>query len=96
MILIVISGSPLTDTLYEQGIETALNLADAEIEVSVLLEGDFLDCIWANPECVGAKKLGQCKLYEVSVYSKVETELDFIKPAEIKELYSKAEKIVTF
>lgn len=55
MILIVIASSPVTDNLYEQGIETALNLADAEIEVSVLIEGEFLNCVEVNPQCTGAR-----------------------------------------
>lgn len=96
MILIVISSSPLTDNLYEQGIETALNLADAEYDVSVLVEGEFLNSIEANPQCVGAKKLGQCRLYGVEVYAQRHIQSDFINTASSSEMYEKAEKIVAF
>lgn len=96
MILIVISSSPVIDNLYEQGIETALNLADAEIEVSVLIEGEFLNCVEANPQCTGAKKLGQCKLYEVSVYSQSKVDLAFVKAIDTANLQQHASKIVVF
>lgn len=96
MILIVIASSPVTDNLYEQGIETALNLADAEIEVSVLIEGEFLKCVEANPQCIGAKKLGQCKLYDVSVYSQRKVQLAFVKDVDTTKLQQQASKIVVF
>lgn len=96
MILIVIASSPVTDNLYEQGIETALNLADAEIEVSVLIEGEFLNCVEANPQCIGAKKLGQCKLYDVSVYSQRKVQLAFVKDVDTIKLQQQASKIVVF
>lgn len=96
MILIVIASSPVTDNLYEQGIETALNLADAEIEVSVLIEGEFLNCVEANPQCIGAKKLGQCKLYDVSVYSQRKVQLAFVKVTDTTKVQEQASKIVVF
>lgn len=96
MILIVIASSPVTDNLYEQGIETALNLADAEIEVSVLIEGEFLNCVEANPQCIGAKKLGQCKLYDVSVYSQRKVQLAFVKDVDTTKVQQQASKIVVF
>lgn len=96
MILIVIASSPITDNLYEQGIETALNLADAEIEVSVLIEGEFLNCVEANPQCIGAKKLGQCKLYDVSVYSQRNVQLAFVKAINTAKVQQQASKIVVF
>lgn len=96
MILIVIASSPVTDNLYEQGIETALNLADAEIEVSVLIEGEFLSCVEANPQCIGAKKLGQCKLYEVPVYSQRKIDLPFVALKDTYLLQQMADKIVVF
>lgn len=96
MILIVIASSPVTDNLYEQGIETALNLADAEIEVSVLIEGEFLNCVEANPQCIGAKKLGQCKLYDVSVYSQRKVQLAFVKDIDTAKVQQQASKIVVF
>lgn len=96
MILIVIASSPVTDNLYEQGIETALNLADAEIEVSVLIEGEFLNCVEANPQCIGAKKLGQCKLYDVSVYSQRKVQLAFVKDIDTTKVQQQASKIVVF
>lgn len=96
MILIVIASSPVTDNLYEQGIETALNLADAEIEVSVLIEGEFLNCVEANPKCIGAKKLGQCKLYDVSVYSQRKVQLAFVKDIDTAKVQQQASKIVVF
>lgn len=96
MILIVIASSPVTDNLYEQGIETALNLADAEIEVSVLIEGEFLNCVEANPQCIGAKKLGQCKLYDVSVYSQRKVQLAFVKDINTTKVQQRASKIVVF
>lgn len=96
MILIVIASSPVTDNLYEQGIETALNLANAEIEVSVLIEGEFLNCVEANPQCIGAKKLGQCKLYDVSVYSQRKVQLAFVKDIDTTKVQQQASKIVVF
>ena len=96
MILIVIASSPVTDNLYEQGIETALNLADAEIEVSVLIEGEFLNCVEANPQCIGAKKLGQCKLYDVSVYSQRKIQLAFVRDIDTTKVQQQASKIVVF
>lgn len=96
MILIVIASSPVTDNLYEQGIETALNLADAEIEVRVLIEGEFLNCVEANPQCIGAKKLGQCKLYDVSVYSQRKVQLAFVKDIDTTKVQEQASKIVVF
>lgn len=96
MILIVIASSPVTDNLYEQGIETALNLADAEIEVSVLIEGEFLSCVEANPQCTGAKKLGQCKLYEVKVYSQRKVDLPFVEVKDTFSMQQIADKIVVF
>ena len=96
MILIVIASSPVTDNLYEQGIETALNLADAEIEVRVLIEGEFLNCVEANPRCIGAKKLGQCKLYEVPVYSQRKIDLSFVEEIDTANLQQQASKIVVF
>lgn len=96
MILIVIASSPVTDNLYEQGIETALNLADAEIEVSVLIEGEFLNCVEANPQCIGAKKLGQCKLYVISVYSQRKVQLAFVKDVDTTKVQQQASKIVVF
>lgn len=96
MILIVIASSPVTDNLYEQGIETALNLADAEIEVSVLIEGEFLNCVEANPQCIGAKKLGQCMLYDVSVYSQRKVQLAFVKDIDTAKVQQQASKIVVF
>lgn len=96
MILIVIASSPVTDNLYEQGIETALNLADAEIEVSVLIEGEFLNCVEANPQCIGAKKLGQCKLYDVSVYSQRKVQLAFVNAIDTTKVQQQASKIAVF
>lgn len=96
MILIVIASSPVTDNLYEQGIETALNLADAEIEVSVLIEGEFLNCVEANPQCIGAKKLGQCKLYGINVYSQRKVQLAFVKEVDTTKVQQQASKIVVF
>lgn len=73
--LVVISSNPIKSVSFEQGIEVALNLADAELEVQVLLEGDFLEYVQSSAsEDVVIKKLKQLFLYEVEVCVKGKVE----------------------
>ncbi len=98
MVLIVLASSPFESTFYQQGIEAALNIADArEGSVSVLLSGDFLKSLnTLTLKQDHVKKLGQFELFEVPVFAPAETPLDFVKKVSERELVETAEKVVTF
>ena len=41
MKLVIFASDPVIKSTYEQGIEVALNLAEAEIPVKTVMTGDF-------------------------------------------------------
>ena len=63
---VILSSSPFVSQSYEQGIEVALNLAEAEIGVRVLLAGDFARAIKSSKaESIFVKKLKQLELFDI-------------------------------
>lgn len=65
---ILLASDPYTSQSYEQGIEVALNLAEAGIEVQVVLASDFLrsyECM--KEDSLILKKLNQLALFDIPV-----------------------------
>ncbi len=65
---ILLASDPYTSQSYEQGIEVALNLAEAGIEVQVVLASDFLrasECM--KEDSLILKKLNQLELFDIPV-----------------------------
>ncbi len=68
MKIIVLASDPYTSQSYEQGIEVALNLKEAGIEVQVALASDFYRAYEGMKEySVILKKLDQLDLFGISV-----------------------------
>ncbi len=98
MVLVVLQTSPYQSSIYIQGIESALNLADAEADViNVLIDGEYLESIHENTlnkEFV--KRLGQLSIYEIPVYSSKPICLESVVSINKRELFEKANKVVVF
>ena len=98
MILIVISTSPLKSSIYIQGIEAALNIAESESEpVAVFLESEFASSI--NQGCKDdehVKRVKQLFLYDIDVYSDRKTCLDNVKCSSRNDLQQTSDKVVVF
>ncbi len=70
---VILASDPYTSQSYEQGIEVALNLAEAGIEVQVVAASDFLRAYEGiKPDCVILKKLNQLELFDIPVISRVD------------------------
>lgn len=98
MILIVISSSPLKSSIYIQGIEAALNIAESESEsVAVFLESEFsLSINQESTDQDHVKRLKQLFLFDVNVYSDRKLCLDNVQCTTRKEIQLKADKVVVF
>lgn len=67
---VILSSSPYSSQSYEQGIEVALNLAEAEQTVQVLLVGDFERAyLNSQDQAVFRKKLKQLALFDIPCLS---------------------------
>lgn len=67
---VILSTSPYSSQSYEQGIEVALNLAEAEQLVQVLLVGDFEQAYFnSQDQAVFRKKLKQLALFDIPCVS---------------------------
>ena len=95
MVSIIISSSPVKSSMYEQGIECALNLCESENDVQVLLVGEFLDYLLEHQDSVAFKKLKQLQLFEITTLS-AKDNFSFIEKAKIKEILDSSTKQVTF
>ncbi len=70
---VILASDPYTSQSYEQGIEVALNLAEAGIEVQVAVASDFQRIYEGmDPESVILKKLNQLELFDIPVISGVD------------------------
>ena len=98
MVLIVISTSPLKSSIYIQGIESALNIAESEAEsVKVFLESDFsLSINQGSEDKEHVKRLKQLFLFDIEVYSDRPLCLDNVICSSRKELQIKSDKVVIF
>ena len=98
MILIVISTSPLKSSIYIQGIEAALNIAESESEtVAVFLDSEF--SLAVNRDSMGdehVKRLKQLFLFDIDVYSDRPLGLDNVSCSSRKVLQQKSDKVVVF
>lgn len=96
-LLVVLSSSPYLGFAYEQGLEIALNLADAQYPVKVLIDEDLEQCLMADTQAFDfAKKLKQLDLYEVDTYAQNRLCLDFVKIADANNLMRSAKNILVF
>lgn len=95
-VLVIISSDPEKGYLYEQGIEVALNLSDANIDVAVYVEQDFLKRLDESETDIYRKKLKQCLLFDIEVYSKESLGIDFIKEIHDENFFRNYRKVVTF
>ena len=95
-VLIVISSNPNGGYLYEQGIEVALNLADAMTDVTVLAEGEFLRNLDNSDTNIFTKKLKQCELYDIEVYAEDCRGIEFIREITEQNFACTFTKVVTF
>ena len=67
---VILSTSPYMNQSYEQGIEVALNLAEASQAVQVIMVGDFEQAYFnANSQAIFKKKLKQLALFDVPCLS---------------------------
>lgn len=65
---VILSSDPYKSNDYEQGLEVAMNLAEAELPVTVLQCGAFARALVNAPEdAVFKKKLKQLELFEIPV-----------------------------
>lgn len=98
MILIVISTSPLKSSIYIQGIEAALNIAESESEeVAVFLESEFsLSLNMSSKDDEHVKRVKQLFLFDIDVYSDRQTCLDNVKCTSREELQIESDKVVVF
>lgn len=65
---VILSSDPYKSGAYEQGLEVAMNLAEAEIPVTVLQCGDFAHAVMRGAaDAVFKKKLRQLELFEIPV-----------------------------
>lgn len=98
MILIVISTSPLKSSIYIQGIEAALNIAESESDsVAVYLDSEFSLSI--NKESIDdehVKRLKQLFLFDIDVYSNRMLCLNKVSFVSRRELQQQADKEVVF
>lgn len=98
MILIVISTSPLKSSIYIQGIEAALNIAEAESEpVSVFLDSEFsLSINQSSQNDEHVKRLKQLFLFDIDVYSDRPLCMENVVNVTLRDLQLKSDKMVVF
>ena len=65
---ILIASDPYISQSYEQGIEVALDLAEAGVEVEVVVTSDFERCYEGiSPDSQILKKMSQLALFDIPV-----------------------------
>ncbi len=98
MISIVLSTAPTKSSIYIQGIEAALNIAESESEdVRVFLDSDFsLSVCESYNESDHVKRLKQLFLFDVDVYSDRKLYLEKIKVAKRGDIQKTSDKVVVF
>lgn len=98
MILVVLQTSPYQSSIYIQGIESVLNLADAEVDtINVLIDGEYLESIHESTlKKDFVKRLGQLSIYDIPVYSSKQICFDKVTVVSKRELLEKANKVVVF
>ena len=68
MKLVIFALDPVIKSTYEQGIEVALNLAEAEIPVKTVMTGDFFRAYQnADADSVFRKKIKQLALFDLEL-----------------------------
>lgn len=68
MKLVIFASDPIIKSTYEQGIEVALNLAEAEIPVKTVMTGDFYRAyLNSDADSVFRKKIKQLTLFDLEL-----------------------------
>ncbi|HAH70817.1 MAG TPA: hypothetical protein DCL74_03575 [Succinivibrionaceae bacterium] len=87
MKLIIFASDPVFRATYEQGIEVALNLAEAELPVKAVMIGDFYRSYQnAAPNAVFRKKIKQLELFS----------LELLPPQNLTALLKKSDGVMSF